>query len=195
MFLRLITVIVLSCYMAGCVNLKPTEDTRKEYTLGLVDLPDFESEQQVERGYIARPHFPGYMEGYGLKVRSAAGEVFELKDARWAEPIEIGAARALSHYIEAASGGIKSGFYPWPQSDFEENVLHVRFHQLIATEDGRIQLSASWEIKSVEAEGMSGVLTISDGTWIPGKSETMVSGLNAALEALATEIWATVKKR
>ncbi len=193
MLLRLITSIVLICTLAGCVNLKPREDTRKEYTLGLIDLPRVESDQQVERGYIARPHLPGYMEGYGLKVRSLDGELTELDGARWAEPIDLGAARALSHYIEVASGGVKSGFYPWPQSSFENNVLHVRFHQLIATAEGRIQLSASWELKRVGADSLSGVFTHAEGTWQQDEPQSMVTGFNAALEAFANEIWASLK--
>ena len=195
MLLRLITLIALIGPLAGCINLKPREDTRKEYTLGLIELPRVESGQGVERGYIARPHLPAYMEGYGLKVRSSNGELTELGGARWAEPIELGVARALSHYIEAASGGVKSGFYPWPQSNFEDNVLHVRFHQLIATAEGRIQLSASWEVKREGVDSLAGVFTSSDVTWIPGDSESMVTGLNAALEAFSNEIWASIKKR
>ncbi|CAA6689727.1 MULTISPECIES: membrane integrity-associated transporter subunit PqiC [unclassified Lentimonas] len=195
MLLRLITLLILVCPIVGCVNLKPREDTRKEYTLGLINLPSVQPDQEVERGYIARPYFPAYMEGYGLKVRSADGELIEVEGARWAEPIDLGVARSLSHYIEVASGGLKSGFYPWPQSNFEDNVLHLRFHQLIATAEGRILLSASWELKQEGRESRSGVFTFTESTWNQGDPQSMVTGFNVALEAFANEIWASLKKR
>lgn len=195
MILRVFVLLVLSFSLIGCVNLKPREDTRKVYTLGALELPVADSTQQGERGYIARPHFPGYMEGDGMKVRSADGEIRDLEGARWAEPIDVGVARALSHYIESASGGIKSGFYPWPQLSFAENVLYIRFHQLDATSDGRIQLSASWELKRTSSEPQSGVFTISDGTWTPGEPRSLVAGMNTALEALADKIFSSLKKR
>ena len=195
MILRVFVLLALSLSLIGCVNLKPRDDTRKVYTLGALELPVADSQQLGERGYIARPHFPGYMEGDGMKVRSADGEIQDLEGARWAEPIEVGVARALSHYLETASGGVKSGFYPWPQLSFAENVLYVRFHQLDATSDGRIQLSASWEIKRASGEAQSGVFTISDGAWTPESPQSLVAGMNAALEALAIQISDSLKKR
>lgn len=193
--LRVIILFIAACCLSACVNLKPREDRTKMYVLGPIDLPVSSSAQVVEQGYIARPQFPVYMEGSSLKVRSANGEINHLAGARWAEPLDVGVARALSHYIEAKSGGIKSGFYPWPQPSAVSNVLHVKFHQLIATADGRIQLSASWELKRATGAPQTGVFTAVDGTWTPGDAQSMVAGVNAALEALAWQIFDSLKKR
>jgi uncharacterized lipoprotein YmbA len=194
MKLSILFMMALSCSLVGCINLKPREDHRKVFTMGALELPAVDSQQGAERGYIARPDLPGYMEGTGMKVRSADGEIRDLHGARWAEPLDIGAARALSHYIEAASGGVKSGFYPWPQLSFEENILYVRFHEFVATDDGRILLSATWEVKLVSGETRSGVLSINNVMWKPNEPHSLVAGMNEALEALATQISNSLKK-
>lgn len=195
MLLRIITLFIVSCGLTGCVNLTPSKDTTKMYVLGPVDLPSSGSATGAELGYIARPYLPVYMEGTGLKVRAMDGEISNLPSARWAEPMDIGVARALSHYIELASGGVRSGFYPWPKSEAATNTLHVKFHQLVATADGRIQLSASWELTRAAGVSQSGVFTLADGTWSPGDAQNMVAGVNAALEALAEQIFSSLKKR
>ena len=195
MLLRAITLFIVACGLSACVNLKPREDHTKTYVLGPIELAASSSDQAIEQGYIARPQLPVYMEGYGLKVRSANGEINSLSGARWAEPMDVGIARALSHYIEAKNGGIKSGFYPWPQSSAASNTLQVKFHHLVATADGRIQLSASWELKRATGAPLTGVFTAIDGAWSPDDAQSMVAGVNAVLEALADQISSSLKKR
>ncbi len=195
MLLRLIFLFILSVGLTACVNLKPRADATKTYVLGPMALPVADASQQIERGYIARPQLPVYMEGATLKVRSADGEIANLAGARWAEPLEVGVARALSHYIEVQSGGVKSGFYPWSQSKKAANTLYVKFYQLVATTDGRIQVSASWELQRASGQPLTGVFTTVDTEWIPGDAQSMVAGVNAAIEALAGQISSSLKKR
>ena len=194
MLLRLIFLSIVSVGLTACVNLKPRVDATKTYVLGPVELPIAGASQQTERGYVARPQLPVYMEGTTLKVRSTDGEIRSLDGARWAEPLEDGVARALSHFIELKSGGVKSGFYPWAQSSKTTNTLYVKFHQLIATADGRIQVSASWELKRASGTPLTGVFTSVDEEWISGDAQSMVAGVNAAIEALAGQISDSLKK-
>jgi uncharacterized lipoprotein YmbA len=195
MLFRLILLSVVSVGLTACVNLKLREDTTKTYVLGPMDLPVAEASQQVESAYIARPQLPVYMEGARFKVRSADGEISRLAGARWAEPLEVGVARALSHYIEVQSGGAKSGFYPWPQSNRSTSTLSVKFHQLVANADGRIQVSASWELKRATGGALTGVFTSVNAEWIPGDAQSMVAGVNAAMQALGEQISSSLKKR
>ncbi len=195
MLLRLITLFIVSSLLTGCVNLKPREDSTKEYVLGPIDVLALGTGPIEERGYIARPQLPVYMEGSELKIRSADGEITSLPGVRWAEPLDVGVARALSHYFQAVSGGIKSSFYPWAKPGKAATTLQVTLHQMVATDDGHIYLSASWELKRPDTSVQTGAFSKVDVEWLPGDAGSMVAGLNAGLEALATEIFISVEKR
>ena len=134
------------------------------------------------------------MEGSGLKILAKDGEITNFPEVRWAEPLDIGVARAISGYIEALDNKTKSDFYPWVHSENATFTLELSFKQLIATEDGRILLYADWEYKEDNKEVKVGFFASDTVTWSPSDAQSMVIGVNAALKMLAQEILTTMKK-
>jgi uncharacterized lipoprotein YmbA len=191
--LRFISLTVLLFGLTSCIGLKPKPDNTKIYALGLSDPAQSSSDMPIVKGYIARPQLPVYMEGYGLKNISDEREIVDISDARWAESVDIGVARAMSYYIETLSGGLKSDFYPWVRTDDAIFILQLNFHHLIATNDGRILISVNWECNYAGGETETGFFANNTLEW-SGDAQSMVDGTNTALELLAAEIVDALKK-
>ena len=189
MTIRYFTLLVLTCTLTACVNLKPKADTTRTYLLGPVDVSP-EGESSLYDIYIARPNLPAYLEGNHMQYRNEQGELKSLKGARWGESLQEGIARALSEWVLSDSGRQVSGFYPWPKTSDQATELRLQFHQFGATADGRIQLSASWRIDGgADAKAKQARYYSAEGyTWKVGDVQSLVAGLNAALTALAQEI-------
>ena len=193
MLLRFITLTITTLGLTSCIGLNPSPDNTKMVALGLSDLAQTRSTAPVAKGYIARPDFPVYMEGNRLKVLSKNGELLNLPDVRWAEPIDTGVARALSSYIGISSDGLESDFYPWVRTNDVKFVLKVRFHHLIATDNGHILASASWEYDRGTDKTQTGFFVNNTVSWSPGDAQSMVTGMNTVLKLLASEIVDTLK--
>ncbi len=180
--------------LTACIGLKPTPDKTKMYALGLTEPVQNSSNDPAIVGYIARPQLPVYMEGHGLKFISNDREIADLPAARWAEPIDVGVARAVSCYIEALGDGFKSDFYPWTCTNDEAFKLQLDFNHLIATSDGRILIAANWQYKHGADKTETGVFANNTIEWSPGDAQSMVEGINEALKLLAAEIVHYLKK-
>ena len=190
---RFILPAILAATLTSCIGLKPGVDTTKTYALGLPNPAQSSSATTTARGYLARPQFPVYMEGNALKFLSGNGEIVTLPEARWAEPMDVGVARAVSHFIESSNDDLKSDFYPWVRPDDATFILQLNFHQLIATNDGRILISANWECQYAGGKTETGFFTHNTLEW-SGDAQSMIDGINKALELLAAEIVVALKK-
>lgn len=175
--------------LTACVNFKPKADTTRIYLLGPVDTSS-EGGANPHDLYIARPSLPAYLEGNHMQYRNEQGELKSVKGARWGESLHEGIARALSEWVLSGSGRQVSGFYPWPKTSDQAAELRLQFHQFGATADGRIQLSASWNIVGgADAQAKQATHYSAKGyTWEVGDAQSLVAGLNSALAALAQEI-------
>ena len=192
MIIRPLILLIVSFALTACVNLKPKPDSVRLYLLGPVTASAVEA--PVGRGiYIARPDLPTYLEGNRMQYHGEGGELQSVYGARWGEPLQEGIARAISELITQQSGRPGSRFYPWPKSSDQAAELRVQFHQFGATADGRVQLTANWQL-----EGATGVVTVQgtytagDSKWTPGQAQSLVAGLNAALAALTRDILASL---
>ena len=194
MLLRYLFLTLMLWGFTSCISLKPKPDKTKTYALGLSDPIQDRSTNFIAKGYIARPQLPVYMEGYRLKLISDDREIIDVPNARWAEPIDMGVARAISYYIEALSDGLKSDFYPWTDANDAAFKVQLDFNHLIATSDGRILISANWEYKYGVDEIETGVFANSTIKWSPGDAQSAVYGINEALKLLAAEIVTSLKK-
>ena len=192
--LRFIYLIILLPGLTSCISLKPTPDNTKTYALGLPDSAQNSPAVFTEKGYIARPQFPVYMEGSSLKLISEDREIVSLPNTRWAEPIEMGVARAMSFHIETLSGGLKSDFYPWVRTNDAKFTLQLSFNHLIATSDGRILIAANWKYKTAAGETEAGIFANNAIKWTPDDAQSMVDGINSTLKLLAAEIVESLKK-
>ncbi len=192
MKIRALLLLILSCGLTACVNLKPTAHSVQRYVLGPVAAVTVQASAGSDL-YVARPDLPTYLEGNRMQYRGEGGELQSLYGARWGEPLQEGIARALSELVAQQSGGQGGGFYPWPKSSAQATVLRVQFYQFGATADGRIQLAANWQL-----EGVGGLVTSQGAyiaeelTWTPGQAPSLVAGVNAALVVLAQEILAAL---
>jgi len=194
MLLRFTGLTIVLFWLTACIGLKPKPDTTKIYVLGLTEPIQNNLTVPVAKGYIARPQLPTYMEGYGLKFISDDSEIVDIPDARWAEPIDMGVARALGACIERLNGGLKSNFYPWTRPHDATFTLQVNFHRLIATGDGRILIAADWQYKHASGKTENGVFTNNTIKWSPENAQSMVVGINTALDMLSNAIVASLKK-
>lgn len=188
--IRVFCILLLCLSASGCVNLKPRADTVQQYVLGPIDAQARTSVGEPVRGetiYVGRPDLPGYLEGNRLQYRVETGAVHRIAGARWGEPVEEGVARALSEYLIQNGAYAESGFYPWPRQS-EAPRLRVRLHQFSATGEGVILVTAGWWIEGPEGTLAQGMFTADDQTWQPGNAESLVRGLNQALQGLADAI-------
>jgi uncharacterized lipoprotein YmbA len=180
-------ILLFLCFgLTACVNLKPKPDTVRLYVLGPLDTAVESGVLSGPAIYIARPDLPTYVDGTRLQYRRQGGELRSLSGARWAEPLQEGVSRALSEYL--SSQHAINGYYPWPKLSSVTSQVRVRFSQFGATADGQIQLSAHWQIEGPEAVVREGVFAAADLKWQTDDAQSMVAGLNEALQALAADI-------
>jgi hypothetical protein len=173
--------------LAGCVNLKPQQDSVKLYVLGPNEFTQ-PAKTSAASIYIARPNLPAYLDGKRLQYRHADGEVRSLHTARWAEPLQEGIARTLAEFLIESSDRRVSGFYPWPKQSMGDMELRVHFHKLGAMADGEIQMVAKWELLGSKAIERSGTYRSQDIQWRLGDAESLVAGFNQAIRQLALEV-------
>lgn len=181
--------VIASVFLTACVNLKPQTDKVKLYTLGLnaaatnsiVDQPVL---------YITRPELPSYLEGSAMRYHSADGEVASLNGARWGEDLGEGIARALGEYIQATGKAYVRSQYPWPKLARENLDVRVLFKRFGASEDGRVEVVAIWQIRDAKELIKEGRFQADNLSWQMDSPNTYVAQLNAALAALAETITA-----
>jgi uncharacterized lipoprotein YmbA len=192
-FLIAATMIGVALLAGGCVNLKPSPDTVKSYTLGPASLESLEKFPGREGVYVARPDLPGYLAGTRFHYRGFDGELVQLPSARWAEPLEEGISRAVSEFLNHEGVPASGGYYPWPYRSRDIPKLHLSILRLGAYENETIQFQVAWEILQDEATIASGLYVQDALAWEVGDASSAVEGFNAGLRALAAQIAAEMK--
>ncbi len=183
----IISTLLASLLLSACVNLKPQTDKFKLYTLGLnADSTASISDQPVL--YITRPELPSYLEGSAMRYHTQSGEIASLNGARWGEDLGEGIARALGEYIQASGKAYVRSQYPWPKLVRENLDVRVLFKRFGATEDGRVEVVAIWQIRNAKEAVKEGCFQADNLTWQIDSPDTYVAQLNAALAALAEAI-------
>mgnify|MGYP000865313625 CR=1 FL=1 len=177
--------LLLGLLMSSCVNLKPKPDPVKLYALGPIESQPTHNTQRVAI-YVARPDLPAYLDGKRLQYRNPNGEIDELGKARWAEPLEEGIARSVSEFLMAKQP--VSGFYPWPNRVRDSSELLLKFYKLGALSDGTIRMVVDWELRDGVNIQQSGCFESSAIGWDQGNAESLVAGLNQALQQLAESL-------
>jgi uncharacterized lipoprotein YmbA len=177
--------------LSSCLNLKPKVDDVKLFALGPIETESV-SAAKGPAIYISRPDLPAYLDGKRLQFRKDNGEIGELKNARWAEPLEEGVARALAEYLLASGEQQVSGFYPWPMRSRDGLELRVHFYKLGALASGEIRMVANWELRDSKQILKAGKYQSEGITWVLGQAESQVEGLNRALAQLALEVSASL---
>jgi uncharacterized lipoprotein YmbA len=180
--------LVVALLVSGCVNLKPTPDLVKTYTLGPAPL-EATADGSVGRGiYVARPDLPRYLSGTHFYYRKLDGELKRIASARWAEPMEEGVARAMSQFLAVSGDPVSRGYFPWPNRSTEVAELKMSFFRIGAYGDGTIRVQTDWSLIESGETVASGSFKGDALTWETGDPASAVAGLNAGLRALAAEI-------
>lgn len=188
--MKTLTILTLlaSVLLTGCVNLKPQRDKVKLYTLGLnAAMPQSTTAQQPVL-YIARPELPSYLEGSAMRYHTEGGEIASLNGARWGEDLGEGIARALGEYIQASGKAYVRSQYPWPKLSRDNLDVRILFKRFGATEDGRVEVVAIWQIRNSKEAIKEGRFQTGNLEWQLDSPHTYVAQLNAALAALADAI-------
>lgn len=187
--------VTLTCLLVlpACVNLKPVPSQTKSYTLGPVEaqVPDAAITQKALI-YVVCPQLPTYLDSAWITYLSADGELNKLADARWAEPLAEGIARAVSLYLSGAGVGSIEGYYPWPNAASKSTRLSLNFERIGALESGAVQVVVSWTLKQSDGTSKGGRYNSDNLHWEVGQPETLVAALNSALRELADEIGAGI---
>lgn len=172
----------------GCVNLKPKPDAATLYTLGMNTSPSQSVDTTLPACHIARPELPGYLLGTTMYSRTQAGEITLMGGARWGEDLSEGIARALGEYLQSTGTAFVRSQYPWPKLDGGARDVRVLFERLSASDDGRIEVVANWQIRLDRKTVDEGRFQSTNLTWDTNAPGTYVAQLNKALELLVQDI-------
>jgi uncharacterized lipoprotein YmbA len=176
----------------GCSLPQAQPDLTRYYVLTAVaPTPGAPAEPAAPRVFLRAVTVPDYLRGKILVVRLGQNEVRYVDDARWAEPLEPGIARALREDL-AAHGNVQVVLRATDEHDYDavinvrhcEGVLPARAGQLQA----RIEITtAGLEPKRVAQEDFAIDVTGWDGrdyAQLAGKLSEAVGALAERFAAL-----------
>lgn len=189
--------LLLAVGLTGCAGFLPQSERVRLFVLGPDAAVGTGADEGARPGsvrlYLSRPEIPAYLESKQMLYRGADGELKPIAGGRWAETLEEGLARTLALYLGQREPFPMPGYYPFPDVEAESRRLRVRFHRFEALEDGRVSLVAEWRIERGDDTVRRGFHAVPDVTWKPAAPESMLAGLNRALERLAEEIAADLE--
>lgn len=186
--IALFVLLTVCLLLNGCVNLKPKPDATTLYTLGMNTPPSQSVDTTLPACHIARPELPGYLLGTTMYYRTQTGEIALMSGARWGEDLSEGISRALGEYLQSTGKAFVRSQYPWPKLDGETRDVRVLFERFGATDDGRIEVIANWQIRLDRKTIDEGRFQSTNLTWDTNAPSTCVAQLNEALELLAKDI-------
>lgn len=162
-------------WLPACVNLKPKASLTKSYTLGPVGVSAVEDvRSSVEPIYILHPQVPAYLDSPRLSYRLASGELINMHNARWAEPLAEGIARAMSLFVSEAYSVETVGHYPWPDTMPGASRLSLNFQRFGATASGEVKVVAYWELRRAEGDTLKGQFVSAGLAWSVGEPDSLV---------------------
>lgn len=176
---------------AGCSLLPaPTPDRTRHFLVSSAS-PAAAAPDAVSLG-LRRVDVPSYLRGKAMVVRSGTNETRFLPEARWAEPLEEGLARAVRDRL-ASSAAVR--VHPWPVSaerDFDVSIF------VTAAEggDAGVRFAATFEVARA-ADGAvvaRRAFAAPAGSW-GGDPAQLAAQLSAGAAALADEILAALPGR
>jgi hypothetical protein len=148
----------LGLVFSGCVDLGPSVDPSRFYTLSpiaeaskLRDAAPGEEGKALSLG-IGPIKLPGYLDREGMVTRTSQNRI-EISDIeRWAEPLREEFSRVLSQNLAALLHTDRILMYPW-QVDLEPACrVGVEVLRFEPAEDHKAQLQARWGIWKANEE-------------------------------------------
>ncbi|MBV1874521.1 MAG: membrane integrity-associated transporter subunit PqiC [Gammaproteobacteria bacterium] len=188
------TVILMILFVAGCAGtLSSTRENPalKQYLLRSGEQARFSVMNPVAVTGIGAVTVASYIDGLGLVLETAEGEVREARDHQWAEPLRESLRTFLALEISTQAGQVipskRYGEVNWQRR------IDVRVDELHGTAEGEARLVAYWHTFDVESRtvvshnGFEETVALSrDGYGALVKAETFL------LERLAVAIAASL---
>ena len=168
---------------AGCVGLKPVEDSTRYYLLpGVEDsAPDTSDALSVGLHPLI---LPPYLERREIAIQQGSSQIVYLDGLRWADGLAAALQRSLVQHLQGQATIRDVIPAPWVRPSEFDRTIEVRIDECQGRDDGVVRLSASWEILPGPNRGRG----VFSGTWSPGDTSGLVYELGALVRQLAAAI-------
>jgi uncharacterized lipoprotein YmbA len=190
--------------LSGCFSLGREEPTRRHYVLGGDRVRDAAPElgglHDLTVG-VRRLRLSSYLEPPLLAVRHGANRVTYAEFHRWSEPLDGGINRAVAASLSSRATLGSIDVAPWSTGAAHDFLiqLHVQRFEGLAPDDpaateGEVYMLAAWEIIRPRDGAIlaRGTTDHRRGGWRVGDHAGMVKSLDVGVEALATDLLASL---
>jgi uncharacterized lipoprotein YmbA len=138
---------------------------------------------------VRRVEAPAYLARTSLASMSNGNQVQYSPVARWAEPLDLGIARAVADDLNAR--GIRAmGFQPNVAVALHTYEVGIRILRFEGTAAGQVALSATWQIFPTERDvpNVSRATNVVLNGWTPGDEAGLATLLSQAVTVMAGQI-------
>jgi uncharacterized lipoprotein YmbA len=190
--------------LAGCFSLSRTEPLQRHYVLGADRAraagPELDGLHDLTVG-VRRLRLSSYLEPPLLVVREGPNRVTYAEYHRWSEPLGDGINRAVAASLAGRARLRGIDVAPWSSGATHDFLiqLHVQRFEGLAPDDpaateGEVYMLAAWEILRPRDGAVlaRGTTDHREGGWRVGDHAGMVRSLDAGVEALATDLLASL---
>lgn len=132
---------------SGCLNLKPSPDITRYYTLSntyKAQLTHTEPKGLILG--IRKIELPGYLESPRIVTRYNEYELDYSEHHRWVEPIDQIIGHLLQDSLKAAQGIDIVSIFPWPKALDYDYTIKINLQRFEALENNRALLQAQWTL-------------------------------------------------
>ena len=183
-YLTLIAILLVTACASSVPQLK-------HYLLRSDALSQFAAEEPGSITGIGAIVVASYIDGLGIVLETAEGEVQEARNHQWAEPLRDSLRIFLAREISAASGQIIR-FQTNREADWQQRI-DVRIDELHGTVNGEASLVAYWTVSDLAGGAMISDNGFSDtGDLSRDGYEALVQAHKKLLRRLAAAIAATL---
>ncbi len=188
--------------LAGCNLIPPPQPDPTHYYIltgpGLSETGGARPGGKLRLG-LKTVELSPYLRKGALVVRRGTNELLYQEDARWAEPLEAGIARALRAHLTAVPSVTRVYAQPYPSDqerdyDIAVNILRCE-GALDSAGQATVKFTAVLEINSVKPPGlvvMRKVFVAPDATWDGKDYGALAHSLSEAVAALSQEVAAVL---
>lgn len=186
---------LLALVFSGCVDLGPSADPSKFYTLSPIaeagkprETTPGEERKALSLG-IGPIKLPAYLDREGIVTRKSENRIEISEIDRWAEPLREELSRVLSQNLAALLRTDRILTYPW-QVELEPACrVGVEMLRFELAEDRTAHLSARWAIWRANEKGPTAVKESTLARPVDGAgAEATVAALSRLLGDLSREI-------
>jgi len=185
--IRLLTVGVASCLLAGCAFLEPRPDLTRFYVLSAVAERTDHPRPDLSIG-IGPISLPDYLDRQEIVIRSSATEVQSAPLARWAGALESNVGRTLAENLVRQLGTDRVWSYPSYEITRTQYVVDVTFVRFELDAGGAADLVARWQVRDQGNVRSSSRETVAQEAAAAGEVGAGVEALSRVLATLAGEI-------